>query len=205
MMKSKSNLKKTIVHWTQIVNIKKDLCTHSCSTTVISISETHFISPFDKEEQHTALCELLPQGFFRTVMELLDVQKASFISTYVKCTFLRSTCGLRAKNHQNNKNISISPSPPPQTSRDTTITSNLKVYIYIFYLKMEETWDGDHEQSVEEEDEGDILDIGEDEDEEMNERQGLLMRFCPHDSSMLYPQVRRKQFRLSVILWVQLF
>ena len=60
---------------------------------------------------------------------------------------------------------------------------------------MEETWDGDHEQSVEEEDEGDILDIGEDEDEEMNERQGLLMRFCPHDSSMLYPQVRRKQFR----------
>lgn len=60
---------------------------------------------------------------------------------------------------------------------------------------MEETWDGDHEQAVEEEDEGDILDIGEDEDEEMNERQGLLMRFCPHDSSMLYPQVRRNQFR----------
>ena len=65
---------------------------------------------------------------------------------------------------------------------------------------MEETWDGDHEQSVEEEDEGDILDIGEDEDEEMNERQGLLMRFCPHDSSMLYPQVRRKQLRFYVIL-----
>ena len=56
---------------------------------------------------------------------------------------------------------------------------------------MEETWEGGHDAAVEEEDqdEGDILDIGEEDDEESNERQGLLMRFCPHDSSMLYPQV----------------
>ena len=64
---------------------------------------------------------------------------------------------------------------------------------------MEEDWDeeqqvdGDEQQNdevddeVEEDDDDDILDMGE--DDEANEKEGLLMRFCPHDSSMLYPQV----------------
>ncbi len=65
---------------------------------------------------------------------------------------------------------------------------------------MEEDWideqqaEGDEDQQQEEmeeeiddDDEDDILDMGE--DDEANERVGLLMRFCPHDSSMLYPQV----------------
>lgn len=44
------------------------------------------------------------------------------------------------------------------------------------------------EADEEEEEEDDILDMGE--DDLANEKEGLLMRFCPHDSSMLYPQVR---------------
>ena len=51
----------------------------------------------------------------------------------------------------------------------------------------EEQQQDDFEQEEEEEDD-DILDMGE--DDEANEKEGLLMRFCPHDSSMLYPQVR---------------
>lgn len=60
---------------------------------------------------------------------------------------------------------------------------------------MEENWEqpqleGDEHQEVleEDEEEDDILDMGDD-DDEANAREGLLMRFCPHDSSMLYPQV----------------
>lgn len=56
---------------------------------------------------------------------------------------------------------------------------------------MEEEWEGQQDVAVgeeEEQDEGDILDMGE-EDQETNEKEALLMRFCPHDSSMLYPQV----------------
>jgi DNA-directed RNA polymerase II subunit RPB9 len=55
--------------------------------------------------------------------------------------------------------------------------------------------DDDEEQQQEdaamyddgEEDEDDILDMGED-DQPQSEDAALLMRFCPHDSSMLYPQ-----------------
>ena len=60
---------------------------------------------------------------------------------------------------------------------------------------MEEDWAG-QEEAEQEEDQGDygeeedILDIGE--DVETNDRDALLMRFCPHDSSMLYPQVSLK-------------
>lgn len=61
---------------------------------------------------------------------------------------------------------------------------------------MEEGWEGQQDVVVEEEeqedDEGDILDMGED-DQETNEKEGLLMRFCPNDSSMLYPQVRENK------------
>jgi hypothetical protein len=59
---------------------------------------------------------------------------------------------------------------------------------------MEEEWEGQQDVAVgeeEEQDEGDILDMGED-DQETNEKEALLMRFCIHDSSMLYPQVRAK-------------
>ena len=44
------------------------------------------------------------------------------------------------------------------------------------------------EEEEEEDEEEDILDMGE--DAVMDDREALLMRFCPHDSSMLYPQVR---------------
>lgn len=65
---------------------------------------------------------------------------------------------------------------------------------------MDEDWDAQRQVEAEEhqpelfgedyqeEEEDDILDMGE-EDNEANEKEGLLMRFCPHDSSMLYPQV----------------
>jgi hypothetical protein len=44
--------------------------------------------------------------------------------------------------------------------------------------------EGDEEQEGEEED---ILDMGG--DSGIQQEDALLMRFCPHDSSMLYPQV----------------
>jgi len=56
---------------------------------------------------------------------------------------------------------------------------------------MEDDWEEEGEPQVEEEEqeEEDILDTG-DGGEEARETEGLLMRFCPHDSSMLYPKVR---------------
>jgi hypothetical protein len=66
--------------------------------------------------------------------------------------------------------------------------------------KMEEDWDGENEpdnqqgmeDNVEEEEEEEEEDIlgGDDDGPETNDKESLLMRFCPHDSSMLYPQVR---------------
>lgn len=65
---------------------------------------------------------------------------------------------------------------------------------------MEEDWDGENEpdnqqgmeDNVEEEEEEEEEDIlgGDDDGPETNDKESLLMRFCPHDSSMLYPQVR---------------
>ena len=52
---------------------------------------------------------------------------------------------------------------------------------------METEWQGQQQEGNEPEEE-DILDMGED-DQETNDKESLLMRFCPHDSSMLYPQV----------------
>jgi hypothetical protein len=50
--------------------------------------------------------------------------------------------------------------------------------------------DGEDDMLPEEEDEEeeDILDM--EGDTGNNQKDALLMRFCPHDSSMLYPQVR---------------
>ena len=49
----------------------------------------------------------------------------------------------------------------------------------------------DDEEDDDEED--DILDMGDDDEEKLtNGKESLLMRFCPHDSSMLYPQVSLK-------------
>ena len=45
----------------------------------------------------------------------------------------------------------------------------------------------DMEGEEEEEEEEDILDMGD--DDQVQPSDALLMRFCPHDSSMLYPQV----------------
>ena len=63
---------------------------------------------------------------------------------------------------------------------------------------MEEDWqeqqenqpEGDQQQAgnmMEDDDEEDIL--GGDEEEDTFDKESLLMRFCPHDSSMLYPAV----------------
>ena len=52
---------------------------------------------------------------------------------------------------------------------------------------MEGEWEGQQQQENEPEEE-DILDMGDD-DQGTNDKESLLMRFCPHDSSMLYPQV----------------
>jgi hypothetical protein len=59
---------------------------------------------------------------------------------------------------------------------------------------MEEDWAGQEEEHEEEEEvqgdhdeEEDILDVGE--EVAPDDRGALLMRFCPHDSSMLYPSV----------------
>lgn len=46
--------------------------------------------------------------------------------------------------------------------------------------------DVDDEQEEEEEEEEDLLDMGDDTGAQENV---LLMRFCPHDSSLLYPKV----------------
>ena len=61
---------------------------------------------------------------------------------------------------------------------------------------MEDEWEdpGEQQEVDEDNEEVDILDMGDD-DNEANEREGLLMRFCPHDSSMLYPQVRKSNRR----------
>ena len=53
--------------------------------------------------------------------------------------------------------------------------------------------DGDDSNDDEEEEE-DILDMEDDDvNTTNNQREALLMRFCPHDSSMLYPQVRLRE------------
>lgn len=44
------------------------------------------------------------------------------------------------------------------------------------------------EDDEDEDEEDDILMV-DDEDQVTNVEESLLMRFCPHDSSMLYPQV----------------
>jgi hypothetical protein len=64
---------------------------------------------------------------------------------------------------------------------------------------MEEDWDGEnepenHQQQPEmEEDDDDEVEeediLGGDDGPTTNDKESLLMRFCPHDSSMLYPQV----------------
>lgn len=56
--------------------------------------------------------------------------------------------------------------------------------------------DGDDSNDDEEEEE-DILDMEDDDvNTTNNQREALLMRFCPHDSSMLYPQVRLREWSL---------
>ena len=65
---------------------------------------------------------------------------------------------------------------------------------------MEAEWEGQQQENEpeaqhqaldddEDDEEEDILDMGEDDDKETNDKESLLMRFCPNDSSMLYPEV----------------
>ena len=51
----------------------------------------------------------------------------------------------------------------------------------------EEGGEEEEEDMLPDEEEEDILDMGE--DTAVQQENALLMRFCPHDSSMLYPQV----------------
>ena len=53
---------------------------------------------------------------------------------------------------------------------------------------MADLFGDDYEDMIPEEEEEDILDMGDDAVEQ--EQDTLLMRFCPNDASMLYPQVR---------------
>lgn len=55
--------------------------------------------------------------------------------------------------------------------------------------------DEDNEIEQEEEEDDDILDMGDENTGEKDEM--LLMRFCPHDSSMLYPQENRQSKTLQ--------
>lgn len=68
---------------------------------------------------------------------------------------------------------------------------------------MEAEWEGQQQENEPEaqhqgldddEEEEDILDMGDD-DQGTNDKESLLMRFCPNDSSMLYPQVSVKKKR----------
>ena len=60
------------------------------------------------------------------------------------------------------------------------------------YETYDENGDGDihghQEVGDEEEEEDDLLDMGEDDENQGPSDEALLMRFCPHDSSMLYPK-----------------
>ena len=55
-------------------------------------------------------------------------------------------------------------------------------------------WENEEEVGVEEEEEEDILDTGD--DDEGPQQDVLLMRFCPHDSSMLYPKENKRSKQL---------
>lgn len=57
------------------------------------------------------------------------------------------------------------------------------------------------EEDDDEEEEEDILDMGD--DDGVQQQDVLLMRFCPHDSSMLYPKVRSQSVRKSVFDYSQ--
>ena len=56
----------------------------------------------------------------------------------------------------------------------------------------------DEDGGGEDDDDDDILDMGED-DQPQSDESALLMRFCPHDSSMLYPQedIRSRTLRYA--------
>jgi hypothetical protein len=71
----------------------------------------------------------------------------------------------------------------------------------------------DMNEEEEDDDEEDILDMGGGGDggiggapNEAEQREALLMRFCPNDSSMLYPEVSslnlRVGFSFSFLLWL---
>jgi len=59
--------------------------------------------------------------------------------------------------------------------------------------------EGQNQQALvdDDEDEEDILDMGSDEGQKTNDKESLLMRFCPHDSSMLYPQEDKRNRNLQ--------
>ena len=78
---------------------------------------------------------------------------------------------------------------------------------------MEEDWQGQQENQPEgdqqqaaammEDDEAEEDILGGDEEEETNDKESLLMRFCPHDSSMLYPAVSTMR-HVSGYFWPRL-
>lgn len=61
-------------------------------------------------------------------------------------------------------------------------------------MQEEEGEEEDDEEEEEEEEEDDILDMGD--DDAGPQQDSLLMRFCPHDSSMLYPQEDKREKKL---------
>jgi hypothetical protein len=95
------------------------------------------------------------------------------------------------------KTTPLSLPPPPTTLHNNTLTEFVSRYYQLQrkLIKMEEDWQQEGEEQEDQaddledgdEEEDDILDMGE--DVATNDKDALLMRFCPHDSSMLYPQV----------------
>mmetsp|Transcript_22023 Transcript_22023/g.54491 ORF Transcript_22023/g.54491 Transcript_22023/m.54491 type:complete len:157 (+) Transcript_22023:122-592(+) len=53
-----------------------------------------------------------------------------------------------------------------------------------------------HQALDDDDDDEDILDMGEDDDKGTSDKESLLMRFCPNDSSMLYPEEDKRNRKL---------
>ena len=58
--------------------------------------------------------------------------------------------------------------------------------------------DVQHQVDDDDDEDEDILDMGDD-DQGIGDRLSLLMRFCPNDSSMLYPQVSLKTIMVVIL------
>mmetsp|Transcript_13510 Transcript_13510/g.20572 ORF Transcript_13510/g.20572 Transcript_13510/m.20572 type:complete len:158 (-) Transcript_13510:188-661(-) len=60
-------------------------------------------------------------------------------------------------------------------------------------LHVEDDWAQENDQEMEDDEDDDILGLNdEDQEDEAHSQKVVLMKFCPHDSSMLYPQENKR-------------